>query len=214
MTLNKKVPKSFLTQVMDGKHVFRAHCEAIRRVLQSSCRHAVDYATSSQSAPDDRFMSAKRCFLSAKSVYRDVLELSRAYEVTVVDFNKQRSLLSAYLTAHAKNGEVFDFFFGDSVTLLKQKNFSSQVAGREREWRACVVCSIRGNTDMPSGHSSVLGISRWFSCVAGQPTNQLSFSGSRGQGDFRALDWISIVPCQVKQLDLGILWRSLDGAGF
>ncbi len=133
MTLNKKVPKSFLTQVMDGKHVFRAHCEAIRRVLQSSCRHAVDYATSSQRPPDDRFMSAKRCFLSAKSVYRDVLELSRAYEVTVVDFNKQRSLLSAYLTAHAKNGEVFDFFFSDSVTLLKQKNFSSQVAGRERE---------------------------------------------------------------------------------
>jgi hypothetical protein len=81
------------------------------RVLQSSCRHAVDYATSSQSAPDDRFMSAKRCFLSAKGIYREVLELSRAYEVTLMGFNKQRSVLSAtYLNAHAKNGEVFVFF--------------------------------------------------------------------------------------------------------
>jgi len=89
------------------------------RVLQSACRHAADYATSSQSAPDDRFMSAKRCFLSAKGIYREVLELSRAYEVTLVDFNKQRSLLSATcLTPHAKNGEVFDFFFFKAILSL------------------------------------------------------------------------------------------------
>ncbi|KAF8890824.1 hypothetical protein CPB84DRAFT_1784617 [Gymnopilus junonius] len=88
LLVSRRVPKNGLEQFKQTKHVFRTECETLRQALQSAYRHAVDFATSCQRAPNDRFISAKR-----------------AYDKNLEEFRSQEPILTGYLCVRPKKGD-------------------------------------------------------------------------------------------------------------
>jgi len=80
----------------------------MRELLQSSYRHAADYASASQRAPTDRSISMKRCLISAKGVHRGVQKILRVYGTFVTDFEGQKSVLAGYIRAGDNDGTECD----------------------------------------------------------------------------------------------------------
>ena len=104
LMVGRRVPKSAIEQFKQTKHVFRSECETLRQTLQSGYRHAVDFTNSCQRAPNDRFISAKRCQISGKNVLRDLLGVIRAYDANLEEFRPQEHILAGYLAFGPKKG--------------------------------------------------------------------------------------------------------------
>ncbi|CAA7263973.1 unnamed protein product [Cyclocybe aegerita] len=99
---NMKSSKKVMEHFLQVKHIFRMECESIRQILQSGYRHASDYAASSQRAPNDRSISPKHCYLSAKSVLQDVQDVVQGYEKPLHEFKNQRNDLTEALKSSAQ----------------------------------------------------------------------------------------------------------------
>ncbi|KAH9476581.1 hypothetical protein JR316_0010493 [Psilocybe cubensis] len=98
----KGLHKGTIERFKEAKHLFRTECESLRQVLQSGYRHAVDFTSSCQRAPNDRHISAKRCQLSGKSVLRDLQEVNRVYDRDLQSFRTQEKDLKDQLTEKNK----------------------------------------------------------------------------------------------------------------
>ncbi|KDR78082.1 hypothetical protein GALMADRAFT_1300736 [Galerina marginata CBS 339.88] len=104
LLVSTKVQKAEIERFRQTKGVFRTECESLRQVLQGAYRHAVDFATSCQRAPNDRFISAKRCQTSGKGVLRDLQAITKAYDRNLEEFRPQQSILTGYLMVKKRNG--------------------------------------------------------------------------------------------------------------
>lgn len=123
---NKKVSKKFIAQFRQGKQIFKEECESLKQIMQASYRHAVNYTNCSQSAPDGRGLSASRCFSSAKAVQEQVIEISRAYDITLGDFKLQNSFLTDYFKAPVDSGKILIILVGISLlTDLSNRQYYS-----------------------------------------------------------------------------------------
>ena len=97
-----------MKQFKGKKDAFRIECESMRGVLQSSYRHAADYASTSQREPTDRSISMKRCLISAKGVHRDIQKILRVHGTYITDFEGQKSVLAGYIHAGGTDGTEYD----------------------------------------------------------------------------------------------------------
>jgi len=104
LLVSTKAQKTEMERFRQTKNVFRTECESLRQVLQGAYRHAVDFGTSCQRAPNDRFISAKRCQTSGKGVLRELQAITKAYDRGLEEFRTQQSTLTGYLIIKKKNG--------------------------------------------------------------------------------------------------------------
>lgn len=90
LTLGKKPTRQSMDLFLEAKHAFRSEFEALRNILQSISRHSHCYEASCRRAPDDRYMSANRCQVSAKALLRDLQIGNEEYEKVLVSFKDQQ----------------------------------------------------------------------------------------------------------------------------
>lgn len=99
LLLGKKPSRQSMDLFLEAKHAFRSEFDALRNILQSIHRHSHGYEVSCQRAPDDRYMSANRCQLSAKALLRDLQTGDEEYEKVLLSFKDQQISLFDLLNA-------------------------------------------------------------------------------------------------------------------
>ena len=97
--LGKKPTRQLMDLFLEAKHAFRSEFEALRNILKSISRHSHCFELSCQRAPDDRYMSANRCQLSAKALLRDLQTGNEEYQKVLVSFRDQQLSLFDFLNA-------------------------------------------------------------------------------------------------------------------
>ena len=111
LMLGKKPTRHSMDLFLDAKHAFRSEFEALRNILQSISRHSHSFEISCQRAPDDRYMSANRCQLSAKALLRDLQTGNEEYEKVLISFKDQQISLFDLLNAKGQKIGSSSFFF-------------------------------------------------------------------------------------------------------
>jgi len=111
LLLGKKPSRQSMDLFLEAKHAFRSEFDALRNILQSIHRHSHGYEVSCQRAPDDRYMSANRCQLSAKALLRDLQTGNEEYEKVLLSFKDQQISLFDLLNSKGQKIGSFLFFF-------------------------------------------------------------------------------------------------------
>ncbi|KAF9555961.1 hypothetical protein CPC08DRAFT_765553 [Agrocybe pediades] len=105
LLVSKRASSVAIDQFKHTKHIFRAELETLRQVLQNAYRHSIDFSASCQRAPNDRYMSAKRCQGSGRAVLRDLQDINKAYDRNLEAFKTQRAILTGFLSEKSKGGD-------------------------------------------------------------------------------------------------------------
>jgi hypothetical protein len=108
--LGKKPTRQSMDLFLEAKHAFRSEFEALRNILQTIYRHSHCFEVSCQRAPDDRYMSANRCQLSAKALLHDLQTGNEEYEKVLVSFKDQQISLFDLLNPKGQKIGSFGFF--------------------------------------------------------------------------------------------------------
>lgn len=196
--LGKKPTRHSMDLFLEAKHAFRSEFEALRNILQSISRHSHYFETSCQRAPDDRYMSANRCQLSAKALLRDLQTGNEEYEKVLLSFKDQQ--ISLFDLLNAKGQKIGSSFFVWLVFLKVDYHLHSSpkfrvcgygIGHRCQEPRCCFIRCLGRYSILPRRCSLILGHPRCLLETPRQPPEQFSPSWRRDKGDGRIMGLVS-----------------------